>query len=368
MLLIGQFNYTTTLRYSFPQEDETPNLKDLKLPHKFVELSLASLHSIRGRLLQVEAENFLTTSNEFEDRTNAIQVKVDSLSAHLTPLKPIKDNTPIVAVDVSSVKLGETDVGVLCAVRGAIVWSIERKYSYLRIGPFPFHVTEENFNNISRLLKVYNFLSSGICRLEDIQNKLSNLVERWLQMSVCSMSYGNIILLDGSLTVGTPDNPLLVLRNILEEARKRENKVLAISKMTGIRILGRRITDLVSRYPPPCLFKVNELKRYSATSIRILGDVYIAKLAEGFSAFRLDIDKGLSGKESLNAVRRLLGNDIVYQGYPETLRLAHILSTFTASEVIGVQHYLAHKYNLRVIARPSVRKILFGPYGTRLEN
>jgi len=52
------------------------------------------------------------------------------------------------------------------------------------------------------------------------------------------------------------------------------------------------------------------------------------------------------------------------QGYPETLRLAHIFSTFTANDVIAVQRHLASTYGLRIVPRFSVRRSLFGPFGT----
>jgi len=369
MLLIGQLNYATTLKYNFPNIAVASALKELQIPQRFTELSLASMRSAEGRFLQIQPEEVPTPIIEGNNwREEPIPVKISSVSAHLTPLKPIPDETPIIAVDVSSVRLGDTDVGVLCAVRGAIVWSTKRRYGYLRIGPFPFHITEENIREVINLLRFYRFVpsESSSLRLEDAQVRLCNLVERWLQMSVCSSSYGSVILWDGSLTAGTVDNPLTVLRGILEEARNRLNTVLAFSKVTSIRVLGRRVTDLVLKYPPPCLFRLDGPP--PSTSLRLLGNVYIARLAGGFSAFRLDVDKGVQEEEGIRALQRLLGNDVLYQGYPETLRLAHILSTFTASEVIGIQRFVAQRYNLRIVVRPSVRKTLFGPFGTRFED
>jgi len=372
MLLIGQLEYATTLKYNFPNPPTVSTLKELQIPQRFIKLSLASMQSAKGRYLQIQSENLPTPiiAGDHSEIEEPIPMNISSVSARLMPLKPLQDETPIIAVDVSSVRLGETDVGILCAVRGAIVWSVQRKYGYLRIGPFPFHITEENSREVMSLLRFYRFFPSGLGspRLEDMQVRLCNLVERWLQMSICSSSYGSIILWDGSLTAGTTDSPLTLIRRILEEAKNRLNTVLAFSKVTGIRVLGRRMTDLVLKYPPPCLFKMDELPHSTSGSLRLLGNVYIAKLAWGLSAFRLDIDRRVREEEGLRALRRLLGNDILYQGYPETLRLAHILSTFTASEVIGIQRFVAQRYNLRIVVRPSVRRTLFGPFGTRFEN
>ena len=66
----------------------------------------------------------------------------------LVKLKPNPAKTPVVAIDVSSIKLGETRTGILIAVRGAIVWKQTNRYRYLRLGPFPFHITEKNKNEI----------------------------------------------------------------------------------------------------------------------------------------------------------------------------------------------------------------------------
>jgi len=63
-------------------------------------------------------------------------------------------------------------------------------------------------------------------------------------------------------------------------------------------------------------------------------------------------------------MNRLIASDVVMQGYPETLRLAHIFSTFTANDVIATQRYLAYAYGLRIAPRFNIRKCLFGPFGT----
>ena len=67
--------------------------------------------------------------------------------------------------------------------------------------------------------------------------------------------------------------------------------------------------------------------------------------------------------KGFDAVRRLLGNELLDDGYPETLRLAHILSRFSASEVIAMQRYVATNYGLHISPEPNIRQALFGPYG-----
>jgi hypothetical protein len=98
-----------------------------------------------------------------------------------------------------------------------------------------------------------------------------------------------------------------------------------------------------------------------------LGNIHVAKLTSGVCSFRLDIDKQLPREQGIEAVESLLGNDLLVQSYPETLRLAHIYSTFTATEVIGIQRFVAEQYGLRTVTRPNVRRMLFGPYGKGAE-
>ena len=95
----------------------------------------------------------------------------------------------------------------------------------------------------------------------------------------------------------------------------------------------------------------------------MLGDVYVARLNKANIAFRLDIDKEIPIPLRLEAVEKLLGNDLYLQSYPETLRLAHILCTFTANEVLAMQHFITRKHGIQIVNRPDMHKLLFGPFG-----
>jgi len=104
-----------------------------------------------------------------------------------------------------------------------------------------------------------------------------------------------------------------------------------------------------------------------AGSMSLLGSVYVTKLSAGSCAFRLDVDKELSHKRAVEAVQNLLGDDLIRQSYPETLRLAHIFSTFTANEVIGIQRCFALESNMKIVARSNIRRLLFGRFGKGAE-
>lgn len=273
----------------------------------------------------------------------------------------------VAAVDTSSIKIGETSTGILIAVRGANVWKQNKSYRYIRLGPFLFHITEENKKEVYNALRRAYFNSphehdrQSSPNLLQMPTRIANLLERWLQKMFSKTISNGLILFDGSLTSGIADTPTQRMTEILTTARKRNNVVLAFSKMTSLRFNGYLITDVLLKYKPPYMLEMTGLK--PKPPIVLLGDVYVARLTKGNYAFRLDIDKEVSHEHRIEAVEKLLGTDLFSQSYPETLRLAHILCTFTANEVIAMQHFIAHRYGLKIINRPDMHRLLFGPFG-----
>jgi hypothetical protein len=283
------------------------------------------------------------------------------------PIQPKHEETIVAATDTSSMKIGETTTGTLIAVRGANVWKQNKSYHYIRLGPFIFHITEENKREVYSTLEEAYFNvpheqnHHSLPNLQQMPTRIANLLERWLQTMLTKTINNGIILFDGSLTAGTPDTPTSLMKEILETARKKGNIVLAFSKMTNLRFNGHLITDIPFSQKPPYLLETVGLK--TNPPVVLLGDVYVARLTKGNCAFRLDIDKQVVSEQKIEAVEKLLGNDLLQQSYPETLRLAHILCTFTANEVIAMQHFTAQAYRLKIINRPDMHRLLFGPFG-----
>jgi len=332
---------------------------DTTLPQRLIELSIHSLKHVQNQPFQLNQQT-IQQSNGFNPQ--ALQLKIQPI-----PLRPKHEEIIVAAVDTSSMKIGETTTGTLIAIRGANVWKQNKNYRYIRLGPFIFHITEENKKEVYKTLqRAYfntpheqNHLNSP--NLQQMPTRMANLLERWLQTMLSKTINNGLILFDGSLTSGTPDTPISLMKEILEIARKRGNIVLAFSKMTNLRFNGHLITDVLPRHKPPYMLETADLK--PKPPIVLLGDVYVARLTKGNYAFRLDIDKEISFERSIQAVEKLLGNDLLSQSYPETLRLAHILCTFTANEVIAMQHFIASKYSLKIINRPDMHRLLFGPFG-----
>ncbi|MDI6847846.1 MAG: hypothetical protein QMD23_06970 [Candidatus Bathyarchaeia archaeon] len=354
--MIEQYTITTTPKYNFPHLTI-----DTTLPQRLIELSLHSLKHVQNHPFQLNQQTF-QQANSLEDHIQTLQPKLQPI-----PLKPKPQETIVAAVDTSSIKIGETSTGILIAVRGANVWKQNKSYRYIRLGPFLFHITEENKKEVYNALRRAYFNSphehdrQSSPNLLQMPTRIANLLERWLQKMFSKTISNGLILFDGSLTSGIADTPTQRMTEILTTARKRNNVVLAFSKMTSLRFNGYLITDVLLRYKPPYMLEMTGLK--PKPPIVLLGDVYVARLTKGNYAFRLDIDKEVSHEHRIEAVEKLLGTDLFSQSYPETLRLAHILCTFTANEVIAMQHFIAHRYGLKIINRPDMHRLLFGPFG-----
>lgn len=354
-MVIEQYTITST-RYNFPQP-----YMDTSLPQRFVELSINSLRQVRNQTLQLNQQTI--QQDAFSDNyLMTLQLKRQPLM-----LTPRLTETLIAAVDTSTIKIGETSTGMIIAVRGATIWKQNHSYRYTRLGPFIFHITEDNKKDVYNTLErayfntEYSYNHVAAPNLLQMPTRLANLLERWLQIMIAKTATDGILLFDGSLMSGTFDTPVQRMRQILDRARKNNNIVLAFSKATSLRSNGYLITELLPESEPPYLLETAGLR--FKPSIVLLGDVYVARLNKANLAFRLDIDREIPSKERIEAVERLIGNDVFQQSYPETLRLAHILCTFTANEVLAIQHFITRKHGIQIINRPDMHRVLFGPFG-----
>jgi len=344
---------------SLQSEDSERSL----LPSFLVELSSRSMEQVNGTAFTPREFPIFRMAMEDESADANPRVAVgDPGDCSLISLTPTSERR-VAAVDVSSLKIGETENGVLVAIRGAVVWRSYQGYQYVRCGPLTFHLMYGPDGGVSIVSPI---LGSSQIFTERAISRLRNLLERWIQREICISFEDAVVLFDGSLTVGTPDNPTSYLARILQSARNRGSVVLAFSKGTKLCAFGRNITSLVSGTPAPCLIDVDRViaSQFQSYPVRLAGHVYVAKLVEDGFAFRLDIDRHVSCEMRVEAVNRLIASDVVMQGYPETLRLAHIFSTFTANDVIAIQRYLASAHGLRIAPRFSVKRSLFGPFGT----
>jgi hypothetical protein len=354
-LVIEQYTITTSPKYNFPQ----PAI-DITLPQRFLEQSLHSLKQVQHPHFQLNQQ--FQQFNISEQHPSNLQLKRQPII-----LKPNHQETTIAAVDTSTIKIGETSTGIIIAIRGATTWKQNQRYHYTRLGPFIFHITEENKYEVYNTLEKSYFSTLHSTNrhvappLMQMPTRLASLLERWMQTMLAKTVDKGLILLDGSLTSGTFDTPVQRMKDILSFARRNKSIVLAFSKMTHLRVNGYLITDQLPKHESPYLLETTGVQ-FKPPSV-VLGGVYVARLNKANYAFRLDIDREIPLQHRMVAVEKLLGNDLYMQGYPETLRLSHILCTFTANEVLAIKHFITRKHGIQIINRPDMHKLLFGPFG-----
>ena len=340
------------------------------IPQGFIEFCRESMQGLRG--------SQLSTLHTFDPEFGATQfdgadgpvMNIDGRNDGCAEmLECIPTQRPVAAIDTSTIKLGEMEDGILCALRGAVVTLESKAYGYVRYGPFVFSL---GYNSpiASRSLQNLGLPPfSGEPNIDSVLKRVRTVLERWLQLNVSSSLKGAFLLIDGSLTAGTPDNPSRELERILGVARRNESVMIAISKKTRLRIRNEALTNLLENEANPCLIDVDTeiTEQFPPYPVRFLGRVFVAKLARYGFPFRIDIDRQIPHTDAVREFAELAGTDIVDQGYPETLRMAHILSTFTATDVLAMQAFAEAQFGLEMIPKLSLRHSLFGPFGTRWE-
>src|SRR3972149_10584005 len=119
---------------------------DTTLPRRFLELSIHSQKKVRNQAFQLNQQNLQDSA--LENCPTSLQLK-----RHPLPLTPRTQETIIAAVDTQTIKIGETSKGIIIAIRGATVWKQKRNYRYTRLGPFIFHITEDNKKEVYNTLE-----------------------------------------------------------------------------------------------------------------------------------------------------------------------------------------------------------------------
>ena len=340
------------------------------IPKHFLDFCRYSIEAIRGnRLCTIPAVAPDFGSTQYDGADGFTLDLASANDDHVVKLNPIVTGRPVIAVDTSSIKLGELADGVLCALRGAVVVLEAKRYRYVRYGPFVFSLGY-NSPNVSRSFTSLGLPPfSGEPNVDSLLKRVRNMLERWIQYNVSSSVGNAFLLIDGSLTAGTPDNPSRELERILEVARSSGSALIAISKKTKLRIRNEGLTQLLEHESDPCLLDVDTeiTEQFPPYPVQFLGRVFVAKLARFGFPFRIDIDRHIPTVAAMKEFAQLAGTDIVDQGYPETLRMAHVLSTFTAMDVLAMQAFAQAEFGVQMMPKLALRHSLFGPFGTAWE-
>jgi hypothetical protein len=328
------------------------------VPTDFFDLGRTSLEDIAP----ISKPCLMNRVDWVESEKN-LKVKLGNDEASIIRLFPAEQNVPVIAIDTTNIELGQTGRGILCAFRGTIVKAQEGRYEYTRHGPFIFHITNRNRQILhDTLTESLGMRESGAAPpLEKMTERIRGILERWLQRQVSISHTGVLILWDGSLAAPRVSRSLPLMNRMLREARDRGNMILAFSKKTTLPFWNGGL-NLIDNGLAPSLLDIDEEARLSyAGQLCFLGHVYAAKLMPGNYTFRLDIDRSIPLSRAVDGAQKLLISDGLHENYPETLRLAHVLSKFSPTEIIGIHRYVGKRYACQVQQSPNIRRVIFGP-------
>lgn len=278
-------------------------------------------------------------------------LKVGQYAATITTVRPVAEMVMVAAVDSSCVKVAETEEGCLYAIKCGIATAIGgRALMHFRIGPVLFYLSGDSVHES----EIEHRLAKMIFMDDEMAKRLVRVrAERAVQMELASHLVGAIILVDGSLRSSIFEEKRKSIAMISEEAALRRNTIIGLSKATRIRALARAGAPL-SKIPGPAFLEVDMIvKSLTRNSV---GSNLMVRLDGSGPVLRADIVCG-SGLESF---ARLVANDAISAGYPETLRLAHHVSTFSGTELTCLRSHVLNNYDVTELAAEDVRRTLLG--------
>ena len=268
----------------------------------------------------------------------------------VTTIRPIKENALVAAIDSSSVKLAETDEGSLYGIKCGIAMAYAgRAIMHFRIGPVLFYLSESTIQDseleekLSRLVLLDDDFAKRLIRVR---------AERAVQKELANHFTNSIILVDGSLKASVFEDRERSLGRIAESCVLRKNIMIGISKGTKLKVLDRAAAPL-SKVPGPAYIEVDMIIKSLIRNT--VGSNSMVKLEKNSPVLRADIVGDRSASLGM-----LLGNDPVGGGYPETLRLAHYLSTFTSTEMTCLRSHVLNRYDVTELAADDIRSMLLG--------
>lgn len=268
--------------------------------------------------------------------------------------EPARTNTNVYAIDSSSARLAETDEGSIYAIKYAIVMSSKRQTLYhYKIGPMMFYLSNETARDPELDHKLANLV---LFDHESAQRLARVRIERAIQYELSKIVNNSIILVDGSLRASVFESNQHNLKNIVEYCNINKNSLIGITKKTNLKIL-RSISIPLAKCRSPVYMDIDHvIKGLIGDSI---GNNLLVKFGEaGSPILRVDMVDPEGSKNF--ALGKLLGNDSINFGYPESLRLAHHISTFSPIEIECIRGHLLSKYRLMEVPTDDIRSTLLG--------
>jgi hypothetical protein len=273
----------------------------------------------------------------------------------ITTIHPLQENTTILAIDSSSIQIAETDEGILYAVKSGITTAFRgQTQTHFKIGPMLFYLSEDTLKHSEldhRIAKLVLFDSESAKRLIRVR------VERAIQLELSRRFSSAILLVDGSLRSSVFENREQTLKKVVENCSLYKNAIVGISKSTKLRILDK-ISLPLTKIKGPCYMDIELIIKSLIRNT--VGDSLLVKFGNSYTSPILRADIATVGGDRDRSLGRVLGNDSIARGYPETLQLAHHISTFTSTEISCLKSHVLNNYDVTELASEDIRKKLLG--------
>jgi hypothetical protein len=270
----------------------------------------------------------------------------------------------VVAIDTTSITLGHVKDGAVGAIRGTVVVREPDKKNIKveRYGPYLIAPTNQNKQAIYEKMRKAVFKVTKKVRSPDYMKMIDrarSFLEKLLQLEAAKTYTNSLLLFDGSLISGTVDSPKQFVSEVLDSAAANGNDIAAISKRTGLSLepTKRSILSVLEGVYGPCYA---EVKPYiSQKKERYLGNIYVGKFTLEGEPFRVDIPDNTPSEHVLilSWLAGLAGD----YGYPEELKMAHVLCVHSSIEVLELQSAATKIYGMEI--KEDIRKKIFGPFG-----
>ncbi|MBO3769507.1 MAG: hypothetical protein QXS51_05305 [Thermoproteota archaeon] len=276
--------------------------------------SLISLNRVR----QQGTESQILDEREIRLKINGVnKIRIGEFSQ--ISLDERAHFSSIIAIDVSTVKVGISSLGEVYAVRGA---TVIKKSNSLTV-------------NRTRPMIVLGEISDTQVSFE-LEEQLKNI----------NSAKDSMILLDGSLSEITSVNKSF---SLIDALKRSSNIIISISK--GFLFPSIRLPEEIEESP----FVGSILNGRS-------GGDYLVRLSLGGPLLKIEVYPKIELDEVIKVLASLISLDGVEYGYPETLRIAHIYSKILPVEVLTLKCIMQKKFGIEVLREVDNRKMLLGGF------
>jgi hypothetical protein len=267
-------------------------------------------------------------------------------------IEPVAEPTVVAAIDSSCVFIGETSDGSIYSAKCGLALAFMGTPSvHFKIGPVLFYINDDLMNSDSINERLRKFVLYDIAAAKQM---IRIRIERIVQGEMCRLLRNAIVLLDGSLRRSVFEDRHSGINSILRSCETNQNQVIGISKTTRLRVLDQMASSLL-RNNYACYIDVSSIVRSLVSSA--LGRSLLARFSNDGVPLRADLLD-----DPLETLGRLIANDGMAQGYPETLRLAHHVSVFTQTDITCVKGFILSQFGAKEMMHQDVRRTLLGSF------